>query len=205
MLCFSQNESSKFNIGVFLTPEINGLITTQSYGNDKVNEKIGLTSGLIVGRKINERWSLISGLGCGIKRYDLHQYNIIFNSDINPQTGITTTSSIESNLSYYDVFVPIIVRYQFPSNVMFSTGFNCNYFFTDHSKQTIFYGNGNIQKINLSSEKKANLSYQLGIGYNFQKMNFSLELVSKFYLKEYLLNNKHLFCLGAQLTYQIKR
>lgn len=205
IFCFTQSESYKFNFGVFLIPEINGLLSSHAFGSDKVNEKVGVSGGFSIGRKINERWSLNSGIGFGVKRYNLQQSNLIFNSDINPQNGITTSSSIESNLLYFDVFVPIIVRYHIPSNVLFSTGFNFNYFFADHSKQTIFLGNGNIEGNNLESEQNAKISYELGIGYNFQKTDFSIELVSNFYLNEYLLENKYLVCLGAQLTYQFKR
>lgn len=205
MFCFSQNESNKYTIGVFLCPEINTFLSNPSVGIVKVEEKVGGAFGFAFDRKLNDKWSLVSGLGLGIKRGDYIENGIIFNTDINPQIGVVSSSKIESNVSFFAVHAPFLVQYNFRSRFFLSSGIAINYFFANRSKRTIFYGNGDVQENNIKSEKNLNFSCQFGIGYTFKKINLSIEFLNKYYLNKYPLYNANLYSIGSQVTYTLKR
>jgi hypothetical protein len=106
-LCFSltvfaQSTLSDRNIqfGFSLSPEFNDLKVSNLVGQESVAPKMGLSAGLNVAFHLSNKISLRTGLGYGFKHYNHTHAGLIFGTDLNPITGVNTTSAIESKVSF---------------------------------------------------------------------------------------------------------
>ena len=104
-----KQENSKFDIGFYILPEINGLITGNPTGRETVSAKFGGAAGLNLAYRFTSKLSLRTGLGFGVRNYEHVHEGLIFNSDISPNDGFISESSIVSSISYSEIQLPILL------------------------------------------------------------------------------------------------
>jgi hypothetical protein len=203
LLTFAQDnsEDAKLTFGIFALPEMNGLITNNPIGTETVEAKISSSVGLNVEYHLTEKVSLRSGLGFGVKRYDHTHEGLIFNSDLNPQSGQITESRMESKVVFSELQLPLLFQYKIHPNLFFTLGLEVNAAVFDQSERIIYYGNGDIEQLSNQAEVSINFAPMISVGYVVPNSNLMIEPMFKYYTKSYIIAESHLFNYGVKVTY----
>lgn len=196
-------EDSKFDLGFYILPEMNGLITGNPIGRETVSAKFGGAAGLNIEYRLTSKISLRTGLGFGIRNYEHVHEGLIFNSDISPNDGIISESSIESNITYIEVQLPLLLQYNINSNFFFTAGLELTTAFADRSERVIFYGNGTTEDMQNNNKIGANVGPLITIGYEIPNSNLLLELLFKYYLRDQIIANSNQYNFGLKITYNL--
>ena len=205
LICAQEKEKiSLVNIGFSLLPEVNALITDNPIGKEKSTARIGFSLGFNLEFKLSPKIFFKSGLGYGLKKYDHTHSNLVFGTDIGPN-GIISMSKIESKISFSELQLPLILLFQVKDSKFFiSTGMEVTYPISNNSERIIYYGNGSIDKLTGSNNYSTlNFAPQLGFGYNIpagKKLNVGIEALIKYYIKEYIIAESHLYNYGVKAT-----
>jgi hypothetical protein len=208
-LCFSltvfaQSTLSDRNIqfGFSLTPEFNDLKVSNLVGQESVAPKMGLSAGLNVAFHLSNKFSLRTGLGYGFKHYNHTHAGLIFGTDLNPQTGVNTTSTIESKIAFSELQFPLVFQYELKENKIFiAGGIEITKPFANQSERTVYYGNGTTDVLSNPTQNGLNFAPVLSLGYLLpvtDQLSISIEPMFKYYLKTYIIAGSNLFNYGLR-------
>lgn len=194
----------KLNFGVSITPEFNKLIVHNPVGQEQVKSKMGLSGGFTFEFRLSENSSIKTGIGCGLKNYDHTHSGLTFGSDIDAQSGIISESRIESNVSFFELQVPLIFHYYVKENKFFVTaGIEAIYPIANNSVRTIYYGNGDVEVLSKTTANGLNIAPIIGFGYKLRlsdRLRLSIEPMFKYYLMEYIIAESNLYNFGFKTT-----
>jgi hypothetical protein len=210
-LCFSltvftQSTLTDRNIqfGFSLSPEFNNLKVGNVLGQESVAPKIGVSAGLNVAFRLSHQISLRSGLGYGFKHYNHTHAGLIFGTDLNPITGVNTTTTVESNVSFSEFQIPLVFQYELKENKIFiAGGLECTIPFANQSERTVYYGNGTTDMLANPTQNGLNFAPVLSLGYLLpvtEQLSLSIEPMFKYYLKTYIIAGSNLFNYGLRTT-----
>jgi hypothetical protein len=202
---FSQSDitnrtpTPKILVGLSITPEFNNLFVGNPVGRETVKPAIGFSAGLTLEFHVAKKASI---------RTQVHTQNgLVFISDINPQTGVITESSIKSNMSFSEIQIPLLFQYELKENRFFiAGGIEFIYPFSNNSERIIYYGNGNTEKLLNSTSNNLTIAPVLSIGYKLpvsDKLSISIEPMFKYYVKEYVITASHLYNYGLRVTLNV--
>jgi hypothetical protein len=205
LLSFGQEaqKDSKFDLGFYMLPEINGLITGNPIGREATRNQFGGAAGLNVEYRLTSKISLRTGLGFGIRNYEHVHEGLIFNSDISPNEGMISESSIVSNINYSEIQLPLLFQYNINSNFFFTLGLELTTIFNDNSERVIFYGNGTTEEIKNNNIFQSNVGPLLSIGYQIPNSNFLIEPLLKYYLRDQIIVSSNQYNYGLKITYNL--
>lgn len=198
---FSQKENASVNFGVFAMPELTGLINSNLVGQEKVNEKIGISLGLNVEFSLPDRLALRLGLGYGFKRFTHIHEGLIFGSDISPTGGFGNESTMESKISYGELQIPVTLLFKYKSGLYFAAGLELNGIVIDNSKRNIHHSDGTVSTLSNRTGYNVNLAPMLSIGYTIPYTGLSFEPMFKYYLKKHIISGSNQYNLGLRITY----
>jgi hypothetical protein len=210
-LCFSltifaQSNLSdrKIKFGFSLTPEFNDLKVSNVLGQESVAPRIGVSTGLNVAFHLSNKISLRTGLGYGFKNYNHTQTGLIFSSDLNPTTGVNTTSSIESKVSFRELQIPLVFQYELKENKFsISVGMEITKPIANQSERIVYYGNGTTEVLANPTQNSLNFAPVFSIGYLLpvtDQLSISIEPMFKYYLKDYIISGSNLMNYGLRTT-----
>jgi hypothetical protein len=208
---FSQSEGSggasnhKRNIGLFIAPDYNSLIMGNPIGQEKVKPEIGFSAGFEFEVRLSEKTTFRTGIGYGKKSYHHTQSGMIFGTDIDPVLGVISESKIESDISFSEIQIPLLLKQKMSNpRFFFAGGLEITYPFSNHSEQMIYYGNGTQEKMSNSKDQFFNFAPVLSFGYSLpvsNKSSISIEPMFKYYVKEYLVLESRLCNYGLRVTF----
>lgn len=112
----------RIKFGLAITPEYNNLRVKNLVGQESVATKIGFSTSLQVEFCLTNSISLRSGFGYGLKNYYHTHSGLIFGTDLNPVTGVNTTTTVESEVSFSEFQIPLIFQYELKENKLFISG-----------------------------------------------------------------------------------
>jgi|LauGreDrversion4_2_1035121.scaffolds.fasta_scaffold286393_2 hypothetical protein len=210
-LCFSltvfaQSTLSDRNIqfGFSLSPEFNDLKVSNLVGQESVAPKMGLSAGLNVAFHLSNKISLRTGLGYGFKHYNHTHAGLIFGTDLNPQTGVNTTSTIESKIAFSELQFPLVFQYELKENKIFiAGGIEITKPFANQSERTVYYGNGTTDVLSNPTQNGLNFAPVLSLGYLLpvtDQLSISIEPMFKYYLNTYIISGSNLFYYGLRTS-----
>ena len=208
-LCFSLTvfaqstlSDRKIQFGFSLTPEFNDLKVSNLVGQESVAPKMGLSAGLNVAFHLSNKFSLRTGLGYGFKHYNHTHAGLIFGTDLNPQTGVNTTSTIESKIAFSELQFPLVFQYELKENKIFiAGGIEITKPFANQSERTVYYGNGTTDVLSNPTQNGLNFAPVLSLGYLLpvtDQLSISIEPMFKYYLKTYIIAGSNLFNYGLR-------
>lgn len=203
---FAQSNLSgrKIYYGFSLCPELNYLKMGNLVGQESVAPRIGVSAGLNVAVQLSNKISLRTGLGYGFKNYNHTHAGLIFGTDLNPNTGVNTTSTIESKISYSELQMPLVFQYQLKENkYSISVGMEIIKPFANHSERIVYYGNGTTEVLSNPTQNSLNFAPVLSLGYLLpvtDQLSISIEPMLKYYLKDYIISGSNLMNYGLRTT-----
>ena len=175
--------SQKVNFEITFTPEFNSLTLSNLVGQEVVYPKMGLSAGLNLEYRLTKKCSIKTGVGYGLKNYNHTHSGLIFSTDIDPQTGITSESKIVSKIIFSEIQIPIILKYWVFNKLFLTGGIELVCPFANSSERVIYYGNGTTEKISNSHASPLNLAPTFSLGYGFaikDKLRMSIEPMFKY-------------------------
>jgi hypothetical protein len=194
----------KIQFGLSLSPEFNDLKVGNLVGQESVAPKIGVSAGLNVAFHLSHQISLRTGLGYGFKHFNHTQTGLIFGTDLNPITGVNTTSTIESKVSFSEFQIPFVFQYELKENkILIAGGLECTRPFANQSERTVYYGNGTTEVLSNPTQNELNFAPVLSLGYLLpvtDQLSISIEPMFKYYLKTYIIAGSNLFNYGLRTT-----
>jgi hypothetical protein len=210
-LCFSltifaQSNLSdrKIQFGFSLTPEFNDLKVSNLLGQESVAPRIGVSAGLNVAFHLSNKISLRTGLGYGFKRYNHTHAGLIFGTDLNPTTGVNTTTTVESKITFSEFQIPLVFQYELKENRFFiAGGMEITKPFANQSERIVYYGNGTTDFLPNPTQNGLNFAPVLSLGYLLpvtDQLCISIEPMFKYYLKTYIVAGSNLFNYGLKTT-----
>jgi hypothetical protein len=210
-LCFSLTvfaqstlSDRKIQFGFSLTPEFNDLKVSNLVGQESVAPKMGLSAGLNVAFHLSNKFSLRTGLGYGFKHYNHTHAGLIFGTDLNPQTGVNTTSTIESKIAFSELQFPLVFQYELKENKIFiAGGIEITKPFANQSERTVYYGNDTTDILSNPTQNGLNFAPVLSLGYLLpvtDQLSISIEPMFKYYLNTYIIAGSNLFNYGLSTT-----
>lgn len=188
--------------GFSISPEVNYLMTHRS--GEQSEASPGLSSSLFVHRDIGNRLAIETGLGFGIKQINHLQTGLIFGSDIDPQQGILSYSSLETNATLNEIQLPVSgVLTLAQSHFSLVFGLTGHYQWTNNAKRIIHHGSGG-ENTQLNSTFNPLLNFSTAIGFRYtqpisQKIGLIVEPKFTFYFREYIVPLTRLCCGGLKL------
>ncbi len=203
---FAQSTLSdrKIQFGFSLSPEFNDLKVSNLVGQESVAPKIGVSAGLNVAFRLSNQISLRTGLGYGFKHYNHTHAGLIFGTDLNPITGVNTTTTVESNVSFSEFQIPLVFQYELKENkIIIAGGMEITKPFANQSERTVYYGNGTTDMLANPTENGLNFAPVLSLGYLLpvtDQLSISIEPMFKYYLKTYIIAGSNLFNYGLRTT-----
>jgi hypothetical protein len=210
-LCFSLTvfaqstlSDRKIQFGFSLSQEFNDLKVGNLVGQESVAPKIGVSAGLNVAFRLSNQISLRTGLGYGFKHYNHTHAGLIFGTDLNPITGVNTTTTVESNVSFSEFQIPLVFQYELKENkIIIAGGMEITKPFANQSERTVYYGNGTTDMLANPTENGLNFAPVLSLGYLLpvtDQLSISIEPMFKYYLKTYIIAGSNLFNYGLRTT-----
>lgn len=210
-LCFSLTvfaqstlSDRKIQFGFSLSPEFNDLKVSNVLGQESVAPKIGLSAGLNVAFHLSNKISLRTGFGYGFKHYNHTHAGLIFGTDLNPITGVNTTTTVESKIAFSELQFPLVLQYELKENKIFiAGGMEITQPFANQSERTVYYGNGTIEVLSNPSQNELNFAPVLSLGYLIpvtDQLCISIEPMFKYYLKTYIISGSNLFNYGLRTS-----
>jgi hypothetical protein len=204
-LSFSQTES-KNSFGFYVQPDLTGVFARKypSAGKDIVKKKLGFSVGFNFNRKLSEKVVFRTGIGYGFKNCVSNQTGLIFGSDIDPQQGYISESRIEGKIHFHEVHIPISFQFKIYDNFHINVGLELSKAFADNSTRTIYYGNGDVEKMESNNVLLFNGAPLLSVLYQFPLKNqafVSIEPYGKLYARPYLFNDVGMYNFGLRLNY----
>ncbi len=203
---FAQSTLSdrKIQFGFSLSPEFNDLKVSNLVGQESVAPKIGVSAGLNVAFRLSNQISLRTGLGYGFKHYNHTHAGLIFGTDLNPITGVNTTTTVESNVSFSEFQIPLVFQYELKENkIIIAGGMEITKPFANQSERTVYYGNGTTDMLANPTENGLNFAPVLSLVYLLPvtaQLSISIEPMFKYYLKTYIIAGSNLFNYGLRTT-----
>jgi hypothetical protein len=203
---FAQSTLSdrKIRFGFSLSPEFNDLKVGNVLGQESVAPKMGLSAGLNVAFHLSNKISLRTGLGYGFKHYNHTHAGLIFGTDLNPITGVNTTTTVESKVGFSELQIPLVFQYELKENKIFiAGGMEITKPFANQSERTVYYGNGTTDVLSNPTQNGLNFAPVFSIGYLLpvtDQLSISIEPMFKYYLKTYIIAGSNLFNYGLRTT-----
>lgn len=200
-------KSSKFDIGIFVLPEISSLIKLKNVANINTTPQLGISLGVNLNFQFTKTSSFRTGLGIGFKNFKQTRTGLIFNSDIDPILGVISESKMDVNYALREFQLPLIFQYKFSENFFFTAGCELNYTFRLKTSHKIFYGNGEEETSTHTTNKSINpfnVSPMLSFGYIIPFENQSdilLEPMFKIYAIDFEHADSRMYNAGLKLTY----
>lgn len=210
-LCFSLTvfaqstlSDRKIQFGFSLTPEFNNLKLSNVLGQESVSPKMGLSAGLNVAFHLSNKISLRTGLGYGFKNYNHTHAGLIFGTDLNPTTGVNTTTTVESKISFRELQIPLVFQYELKENKFsVSVGMEITKPFANQSERIVYYGNGTTDILPNPTQNGLNFAPVLSLGYLHpvtDQLCISIEPMIKYYLKTYIVAGSNLVNYGLRTS-----
>jgi hypothetical protein len=210
-LCFSLTvfaqstlSDRKIQFGFSLSPEFNNLKLSNVLGQESVSPKMGLSAGLNVAFHLSNKISLRTGLGYGFKNYNHTHAGLIFGTDLNPTTGVNTTTTVESKISFRELQIPLVFQYELKENKFsVSVGMEITKPFANQSERIVYYGNGTTDILPNPTQNGLNFAPVLSLGYLHpvtDQLCISIEPMIKYYLKTYIVAGSNLVNYGLRTT-----
>jgi Outer membrane protein beta-barrel domain len=207
---FAQEETSgivapsRFSVGIMFMPEYISLFRAEPTDDKEVVPKAGFSTGVNAEFALKPRFSLRTGLGYGQKSLGYNQTGLVFNSDLNLQGGPSTTSRMEQVYHYSEIQLPVLVQYELIDDRFFvAAGTEIVYAMPGKSERTIYYGNGTVEQMPITSTNQTNVSVLISGGYKFHlahNLNLALEPMFRYCLIPYPINDGVVYSFGLKTT-----
>lgn len=198
-------KNKKVWLNFFVSPEINSLHTANPFGHETTKAGLGFSTGTFTLFKLTKNIRFRTGLAYGFKTYKHEQTDLIFQTDINPQSGVISHSRIESTMRYSEFQIPLAFQFYFLNRTFYlSTGADLILPFADVSKRTIYYGNGTTENLNpprahIFVAPTFSIGYFYALGPN---LSIRFEPYCRFYLDEYRIIDSRLHNFGLRLIFR---
>lgn len=189
ILLFAQEkEIKKLTYSFHLSPEFNALVPDENSENETTTSKLGFSAGFDIQLNLSSRFSIVSGLGYGLIRYNWEKTGLILGSDIDPILGVISESSQEYSINYSEIRLPLLLKYSIIMNkLVFQCGFEASYLFADHSERIIHRGDGTDENMG-DLDKKIVLAPTMSFGYIIPISDqhlLSIEPVFRYYINNF--------------------
>jgi hypothetical protein len=173
-------------------------------GQESVAPRIGVSAALNVAFHFSNKISLRTGLGYGFKNYNHTHAGLIFGTDLNPTTGVNTTTTVESKITFSEFQIPLVFQYELKENRFFiAGGMEITKPFANQSERIVYYGNGTTDFLPNPTQNDLNFAPVLSLGYLLpvtDQLCISIEPMFKYYLKTYIVAGSNLFNYGLKTT-----
>jgi Outer membrane protein beta-barrel domain len=210
-LCFSLTVFAQSNLscrkiyyGFSLCPELNYLKMGNLVGQESVAPRIGVSTALNVAFHFSNKISLRTGLGYGFKNYNHTHAGLIFGTDLNPTTGVNTTTTVESKITFSEFQIPLVFQYELKENKFFiAGGMEITKPFANQSERIVYYGNGTTDFLPNPTQNGLNFAPVFSIGYLLpvtDQLCISIEPMFKYYLKTYIVAGSNLVNYGLRTS-----
>lgn len=175
-------------------------------GQESVAPRIGVSAALNVAFHFSNKISLRTGLGYGFKNYNHTHAGLIFGTDLNPTTGVNTTTTVESKITFSEFQIPLVFQYELKENKFFiAGGMEITKPFGNQSERIVYYGNGTTDFLPNPTQNGLNFAPVLSLGYLLpvtDQLCISIEPMFKYYLKTYIVAGSNLMNYGLRTTLQ---
>jgi hypothetical protein len=184
-------DNKKLKYGLYFAPECNiSSIKSSIYNNQTTVPTFGFSAGVLGEYVFSKKFSMKLGLGYGNKKNKIEQKGLIFESDLDPVTGIAKTESrMETIFLYYETNIQILAQITSTNKRFYATaGIDLGYIFKKSHTVTYYFGNGLTSTYGGDYNRMFNMAPVLGLGYNFlfkNKRIISVEPTFRYYLNNY--------------------
>ncbi len=204
----ASEKERRFQTGVYLSYEVSGLIVRSDVYETKTTPKSGFSMGVLGAYQFNERNSIHLGLGYGFKRYFIKQDGVTFGSDIDPQMGFVSSSTLTTDVRFKELQIPVLFKHEFKENNWFITG-GLEFLFLHANKMEQKIENNDFFT-STTNQKSVfyNVTPVIGAGYQFRLSNqlqASVEPTLKMYIFEHMVSNSSILQGGLRMTVFFKR
>ena len=204
---FAQDKSKedKWSFGVSLSPGLNVLLVDK-FLNQTSKVRAGVSAGVNVKYWLWKLFSLRTGAGYGIIRYDFIEPGLIYLSDIDPSKGEFNRSRLTTTFSFKELQIPLLFQVDFyDQNLFVAAGAEFKYIFKNTSTKTnVHESEGEFKFRDINNPASPNSAVILSGGYRFRlspKRDISIETVLKLYVKPYVFKQSQLCVLGLATSY----
>ena len=149
LIAFQQHAQAQqpIDIGVLLGPQINYVVVKNRQAIQS-KPQLGFVLEGFAAATLANHFSINVGLGFASSNFRTTDNSLVLGSDINPQTGAAVNSTLEETQRYYDVHVPILLKYSLrPDNqgLFIGLGVNNSINFYEIYDWTIVSGSGTVE------------------------------------------------------------
>lgn len=202
IVIFSQTQADnmkRVGVGVFVSPEYQGIIIKGKTPDQSVKMKPGCSAGVQMHATLSEHFVLRAGIGYGYRKFEYTMSNLIFGDMINPQQGYTGPP-LERRyaVSFHEIQIPIAFHYRFSKPVFIGIGVDVIIPFAGEGYLTASDTHGPY-----TFDNPINCALSLSVGYKIQldkHLGLLLEPIFRHNLKAYTLNNGHHYTVGLKTT-----
>lgn len=204
----TSGKERKIQTGVYLGYDVSGLIVRSDVYETKTTPKSGFSMGALGAYQFNARNSLRLGLGFGFKRYFIKQDGVTLGTDIDPQMGFISSSTLTTDVRFKELQIPVLFKHEFKEN---------NWFITSGLEFLGLYANKMEQKIEnndffTSTTNQKSIFYNvtpiIGAGFQFRLSNqlqATIEPTLKMYIFEHMVTNSSILQGGLRMTVFFRR
>jgi hypothetical protein len=105
----------RISFGIDAALDFHFLMDDETYIHSR-QPQLGFSTRGWMSMRLRDKLALQVGLGYALRRHDYTIDSLVFSSDIDPQSGIVTYSSIEMDLALHEIQVPVLLRYSFQNS-----------------------------------------------------------------------------------------
>ena len=196
--------NSRWEAGLFLSPELNGSFKTKMAGrNISSKGAFGFSAGLNFDFKAGSKVTLRTGVAYGNKTYEIDEDDMVFPDDIDPQAGFISTSRSETIYHFDEIQIPFAFQYALVENSLFiSGGLEAAFELSEKSERTLYHKNTITTSSPDNDWTNAALTLSMGARLQLGMSSFIIiEPIYKFYIRKIPLYEKSYFTLGLKTSW----
>lgn len=200
---FSQAEIDKtkrIGVGVFFSPEYQGIIIKGKTSDQSVKMKLGCSVGAQMHATLGEHFVLRAGVGYAYRNFEYTLSNLIFGDMINPQQGYNVEPLKRTyTISFHEIQIPVAFHYKFSKPVFIGVGADLIIPFAGNAS----FSQSDYVHGPYTFDNSINVALSLSVGYKIQldqRFGLLLEPIFRHNLRAYTLNNGHHFTAGLKTT-----
>lgn len=185
MFLHAQNSTLKrFNYGLTLQPEFTTSRSILPHTSVDITNtpKLGVGLGFDLQMKLNDLFSLRTGMGFSMKRLT-HTWN-----KLTLGSPEFSEAVLQTNVSFIDIYIPLHLLIQLKKGFYISLGGELSSVLSNSSERKLIYADGFEEKLSTRAFPFVNYSGQIGVGYKMSVHSKTIQIEPFF---------KHYFSDGA--------
>ena len=190
-------------IGLYLSPDYNGLITQNQTVRDEITTKFGFSAGVTFGYRFSKSLNLLSGFGYSNTRFEHHRKSgLTFGTDIDQQFGFLNPD-LKSTIASHEFQLPLVLRYYLKGRRVFFAGGGEIEIRYDDSDDFIMMSDGYVIKNGDIQGAEGNIGVLFSIGTTFpvgERYSLTLEPLFRYYFFELMIPDTKMYNVGLRTT-----